>query len=148
MTYHPDLSPFSSIIKHIHDIPLVSIGWLDSSQAFVQGETSDLFRDKLLALCANHHPVIIHLGYHLCQFCPGPAHIMPIKYKGRVSYPGNSYIFVLGQKIIYVAPNLLYHYVVAHNYLPPKEFIEAVLKSPLPDSKEYKIFSTELVFKR
>lgn len=27
---------------------------------------------------------------------------------------------------IYVAPDLLYHYITGHHYLPPRQFIEAV----------------------
>lgn len=36
----------------------------------------------------------------------------------RVGLPGGRW---------YAAPNLVYHYVTAHNYRPPDEFIEAVL---------------------
>jgi hypothetical protein len=32
---------------------------------------------------------------------------------------------------------MIYHYVVDHHYLPPEEFISAVLDGPLPDSPEY-----------
>ena len=36
----------------------------------------------------------------------------------------------------YAAPNLIYHY-VADGYLPPDEFIQAVMHGPLPDSIDY-----------
>ena len=39
--------------------------------------------------------------------------------------------------VTYAAPNLIYHYIVDHHYLPPEEFIRAVLEGPLPDSPEY-----------
>ena len=37
----------------------------------------------------------------------------------------------------YAAPNLIYHYVVDHQYLPPDAFVRAVLDGPLPGSPEY-----------
>ena len=51
---------------------------------------------------------------------------------------GSQEIRILGSDgIIYAAPNLIYHYVVDHNYLPPKEFIEALINSPLPEAIEF-----------
>lgn len=29
---------------------------------------------------------------------------------------------------VFVAPNLIVHYIEAHSYLPPREFVEAVLR--------------------
>jgi hypothetical protein len=37
-------------------------------------------------------------------------------------------IYVPGRNGIYVAPSLIYHYVVDHHYQPPAEFMEAVLQ--------------------
>ncbi|WP_338285215.1 hypothetical protein [Luteolibacter sp. LG18] len=42
---------------------------------------------------------------------------------------GNGEIRVRGADgVIYGAPTLIYHYVVAHDYLPPAAFIEAVCR--------------------
>ena len=38
--------------------------------------------------------------------------------------------------MIYAAPNLIYHYVKEHRYLPPMEFINAVL-SAARDSRDW-----------
>lgn len=35
----------------------------------------------------------------------------------------------MGRGVGYAAPELIAHYVEAHDYLPPTEFIEAVLSS-------------------
>ena len=40
---------------------------------------------------------------------------------------GSAEIRVRGANRVYAAPELVYHYVVAHQYKPPREFIEAVL---------------------
>jgi hypothetical protein len=57
-------------------------------------------------------------GFHGCEFCRW------IKAKG------NGEIHVVGSDgITYVAPALIVHYMASHKYLPPKEFIDAVLSS-------------------
>jgi len=38
---------------------------------------------------------------------------------------------------VYAAPNLLYHYVTAHHYKPPAEFVLALKKGPCPPDPEY-----------
>ena len=38
---------------------------------------------------------------------------------------------------VYAAPNLMFHYIVDHSYLPPSEFIDAVLKGPRPSHPSY-----------
>lgn len=40
---------------------------------------------------------------------------------------GQAEIRVAGGDLIYAAPTLIYHYVEAHDYRPPVEFIERVL---------------------
>ncbi len=44
---------------------------------------------------------------------------------------------------VYAAPDLIYHYVVAHHYRPPDEFIQAVMETPLPGSQEYEVLKRE-----
>jgi hypothetical protein len=39
--------------------------------------------------------------------------------------------------VLFVAPEMIVHYVEQHQYAPPKEFVAAVLRSPLPDEQEY-----------
>jgi hypothetical protein len=36
-------------------------------------------------------------------------------------------------EVTYVAPNLIYHYVVAHQYLPPDVFLDALRSLALPN---------------
>ena len=50
---------------------------------------------------------------------------------------GVSNVYVPGNAVIYVAPSLVAHYVDAHEYQPPKEFMEAVLQCPPMRSMEY-----------
>ena len=41
----------------------------------------------------------------------------------------------MGQAVIYAAPDLIYHYVKEHRYLPPTDFINAVLSAR--DSRDW-----------
>jgi hypothetical protein len=46
---------------------------------------------------------------------------------------GSAEIRVFGKRgKIYAAPNMLYHYVTAHQYKPPDEFLHALKESPCP----------------
>lgn len=38
---------------------------------------------------------------------------------------------------LYAAPNLIFHYVEAHDYLPPQEFMDALFAGPLPPNNIY-----------
>ena len=50
---------------------------------------------------------------------------------------GSAVIMVFGKEGIYVAPNLIYHYVTIHHYKPPEEFLRALKHSPSPPDPEY-----------
>jgi hypothetical protein len=66
-------------------------------------------------------------GYHTCEFC------------GRAHGTGN--FGVLSDDLLFVAPEMVVHYVREHGYRPPAEFIAAVLHSPLPDTEEYQLLT-------
>jgi len=50
--------------------------------------------------------------------------------------------------LLYVAPEMISHYVVDHDYLPPSELIEAVLRSPIPGTEEYTVCITRFRHER
>jgi hypothetical protein len=91
----------------------VAIGWLDIGHPFSKGVTSPESRLKLGELCRN--PVRRTRGFHTCPFC----------IEGNVR--GNGEIHVVSSTgEVFVAPALIWHYVVVHDYRPPDQFIEAV----------------------
>jgi hypothetical protein len=61
-------------------------------------------------------PVNQTRGIHCCPFC-----------KGEVLPTGSYEMRVAGACEVYAAPSLVHHYVVAHGYRPPDEFIAAVM---------------------
>jgi hypothetical protein len=64
------------------------------------------------------------MGGHTCEFC------------GRAY--GHANLAVASESVLYIAPELVLHYVRAHSYLPPEEFVQAVLSAPLPGSDEFR----------
>ena len=66
------------------------------------------------------------MGYHECEFWDLPRPELPIG-NGEIHVPGAA------RTIAYAAPQMLPHYVEAHRYLPPGEFIEAVLAYRAPE---------------
>lgn len=105
------------------------MGWLKKGQRFAVGETADEFRERLAEFArewshssrACGWPVCA--GPHLCSLC------------GAVL--GTGEFGVPGKEVLYVAPSLISHYTEAHNYCPPNQFIEAVLRCPSFSSPEY-----------
>ena len=112
-----DLSPYAYHCPEQEPAGTVNIGWLDPFHAFPRGPTSEAFRAKLGRICTLKHLRVNQTrGFHRCPFCRGP------------NRPGGSYeVRVTGRERVYAAPVLVHHYVTAHDYRPPDEFVEAVL---------------------
>lgn len=111
MTYFPDLTPHSYSAYTVED-GVLNVGWLGEGNSFLTGDVPGKFVSALKTLCSC--PILLHRGMHNCEYC------------GKES--GNGQIRVChSNRIWYAAPTMVYHYVVSHRYLPPVEFIEAVL---------------------
>jgi hypothetical protein len=111
MAYYADLSPYEYALDEPPDT--VNIGWLEPRRPYPTGTTPEAFRARLRDLCGQ--PMNLTIGYHTCLFCQDgqPAR-------------GSGEIRVSGDGKVYAAPALVHHYVEAHGYKPPEEFIEAV----------------------
>jgi len=108
----------------------VNIGWLDAAEPFTTGDVPPEFVDRLTELCAK--PVNLTRGFHYCNLCQVPEGQYPEPV--TVATPsgdvlvGHGEIRVTGDdRVTYAAPDLVVHYVTAHRYRPPQEFIDAVL---------------------
>ncbi len=120
MAFFPDLSPYT---YDDDGSEAVNVGWLEKEQPFPVGETSEQFQANLARLCEQAGrrrvgQVDIYVGTcgsHRCDFCSDPTAVSSTEVRIR------------GSINTYAAPKLIHHYVAAHYYLPPSEFIEAVL---------------------
>lgn len=136
--YYPDLSPYPHDKSSEVDRPILCIGWLARKYPYTQGEVPIAFMEQLWIFCCNS--VFYTLGYHRCPFCRNSSFGVLVQRSGRELRLGSGEIRVVGKRAIYAAPNLIYHYVEAHHYSPPDEFIQAVLEGPLPGTPEYELF--------
>ena len=127
IVYFEDLTPYS----YGRSTPaenVLNVGWLSLGQPFTTGSTSERFVAELAVLAAD--PVDITRGIHLCEFCPPPPRTLTPAGLPMIDPIdgtfGNGEIRVTSGEVTYVAPVLILHYVVAHRYLPPTEFVRAV----------------------
>lgn len=122
MAYYEDLSPYN--YSH-HSKKEFNVGWLQKGQPFPIGEVTAGFIDRLNLYLNSDFTLFHYMGDHDCEFCD--------KYESAsceirvVSADGK----------IYAAPELIKHYILDHSYLPPQEFIDAVMTGPIPGSPEY-----------
>ncbi|MBL8019922.1 MAG: hypothetical protein JNM27_09670 [Leptospirales bacterium] len=112
----PDLSPYS----YGREIPGVqAVGWLSEKKSFPVGTVNAETLHKIRALAIDTRWNVMR-GTHQCEIC-GPGG------------PGcNSELAVpdRARGIVYSAPSLITHYIEAHGYRPPDEFLEAVEAAP------------------
>ena len=135
MTYFQDLSPY----RYFHDdlYGCKNVGWLDPAYPFPTAPPDPAFLAKLWEFCK----VSVHQtrGWHLCPFCPAAESIIRAERNGEHLRLGTSEIrvFSLDDRTPYAAPTLIYHYVEAHLYAPPEEFVRAVLEGASPNDRKY-----------
>ena len=134
MAYYPDMSPCPYFGKGTAD-KLVSVGWLDSEHAIPTGETNELFMDKLIDLLVKPWAPMYLLGYADCPFCAMDSY--GVRYKDKKIVVGALNLFVPGDGFLYAAPSMIAHYILVHNYAPPADFRDAVLRCPPMSSPEY-----------
>jgi hypothetical protein len=126
MSFFPDLGRESLVASGDH---VRAIGWLHPDHPYSKGTVPAEFLTRLKELIARSSDSAKALyfgafaGFHTCEFC------------GRTHGIGN--FGVPSGDLLFVAPEMLVHYIEQHGYSPPTEFVAAVLRSPLPDTEEY-----------
>lgn len=142
MTYYPDLTPYvySSEFVRLHSY---NVGWLDGAEQFARGDAPHLFLERLLEFCEVCFAK--SRGWHTCNLCVGQEGWIKVPIGEKAIALGTAEIRVIGKSgKIYCAPNLIYHYVAHHKYVPPKEFIEAVMLGSKPSETEYSEYFAKL----
>ena len=133
MTWYPDLSEETMIISGPH---VRAVGWLDNDHDLPTGTVSGEFVGKLSSitkvgditmsgLYEDPFDLLLsrYFGFHTCELC--------------LNFHSGDNIVVPAEKVLYVAPVMILHYVEEHQYLPPKAFVDAVLEAPVPGSESY-----------
>jgi hypothetical protein len=127
--YFEDLSPYCYLMKLGLD-NVLNVGWLDASHPFDNGDRSFSFASTLRAVVAEpHENADVHVnrmrGVHPCNLC-GEENLPIRDHRGLRYNLGMSEIWIPGDGLWYAAPSMVLHYVEAHRYLPPREFVLAV----------------------
>jgi hypothetical protein len=132
MTQFADLSPYTYIRVSSTE---KNVGWLGESSMFDTMERDELLLEMLWRHCKIS--VAQTRGIHECELCRLSRSYIAER-NGERLLLGSAEIRVISLAgSVYAAPNLIYHYVQAHQYRPPMEFIDAVLKGLTPGSKGY-----------
>jgi hypothetical protein len=126
MAHFPDMSTRTQIASS----PFIrAVGWLSAAEPFATGDARPEFVTKLRTLATEWGASTVALGWpvacgwHTCELC------------GTFRASGN--FGVPGDRVLYVAPEMVAHYVETHRYAPPDAFIDAVLACPRADTAEY-----------
>jgi hypothetical protein len=129
MTYFPDLGRSSYVAAGAH---VRAVGWLHPDHPFTKGEVPAEFLDRLKEFQSRPSGRDLFCfpgsgGLHCCEFC------------GRVHGGGN--VAIPSGELLYIFPSMLLHYVQAHGYRPPDEFIAALMASPFEDTEEFDLLT-------
>jgi hypothetical protein len=135
MPYFPDLSEYEHLPSQILRAGQRNVGWLGKGNRFATEQPTDRFLDRLWDYCLWSFNQT--RGRHLCEFCVGE---MPriTERSGHQLLLGSAEIRVISNSgEIFASPNLVYHYIAAHNYHPPQVFLDAIISGPRPTSQVY-----------
>lgn len=127
MTYRAELSNDAYIMCGDY---ARSVGWISSAHPFATGNVTPdaVWRLKEFAQgdldCEDAFGWPLAMSWsETCELC--------LREEGRI-------FAVPAGALLYVAPSIIVHYVEAHRYLPPTEFIAALFASSLPGTEDYR----------
>jgi hypothetical protein len=120
--YYPDLSTECQL--GIGD-DIRAIGWLSKDHQYRKGYVPNEFTVKLRQHCEEAWEPFMSMGVHICEFCE------------RDPDENGSNIWIPAKRVVYIAPAMILHYVICHEYQPPLEFIDAVLACPQQGSSDF-----------
>src|SRR5260370_18393242 len=135
MTYFEDLSDYIYGGSRFRSLGTKSVGWLEPGYKFPRATPTNDLLDVVWEYCKIS--IAQTRGLHNCEFCPPGDWFFAERHGERLTL-GSSEIRVFGTDgVIYAAPTLLYHYISAHHYKPPDEFVRALVAGPRPPNQEY-----------
>lgn len=106
---------------------LRAVGWLEAGHPFATAPVPPGFVARLEALQRIAWQPIVAAGPHFCDLCP----------KRGAAGSENLWLPSKEQELVFVAPELISHYVSAHGYQPPSAFIDAVLACPWSEHAQF-----------
>ena len=125
MAWFADLSPCTYFGEECAT-SLRSVGWLERGRPFVTGAVNSEVFVRLVEIIKDPWQPPFFAGFHRCDLC---------LYEGDSA--GVKNVFIPGDGVVFVCPELIAHYMNAHWYRPPDEFCRAVLSCPAMRSVLY-----------
>jgi len=136
MAYFKDLSDYSYFRSGFCCAGMKNIGWLERGHDFEEATPDEGILDLLWEHCKIS--VAQTRGIHECDLCAPPKTVYASRKELVRFLLGTSEIRVFSKKgEKYAAPTLIYHYVHAHHYKPPDEFLRALEEGPGPRGQDY-----------
>lgn len=106
------------------------VGWLTKDQLFAKGKVDTQVLDRLWEFCKQ--PLGQGIRKNACQLCPPGTPIL-VEYNGEQQDLSRWRLLLLcNDQAAYLAPHVIFHYITAHQYLPPQEFLDVIMSMPLP----------------
>jgi len=109
MAYYKDLTPYEYWNNPGH---ILNVGWLEEGNPFSIGYFPG--REQVLGKLKSMDRGHLCKGFHRCDFCNNESGNGEYRVKGKN-----------GKE--YSSPAMIIHYIEEHLYIPPLEWIEAVL---------------------
>lgn len=125
MTVYRDLTKYSHMVEPYEFDNVLNVGWIDPRGSFPIGVVSAPIKEALLNIAFGRFaakPVVEpNRAPPVCPACGGAVRI---EREGRILTDSELWIPAEGKT--YASPILVIHYIEAHNYLPPQEFLDAI----------------------
>ena len=109
------------------EVMMTAVGWLENGKPYATGKSPESLVGKLQEFITTQELNFVFLGIHICDQCD----------LGYIENAGSKTCFIYHQDKVYFFPDLIIHYIENHSYLPPGEFIEAVLEPTPQETLEY-----------
>jgi len=94
-----------------------AIGYLDITEPYEKGIVSQIFVNKLKQIW-DLGLTLASLGHHTCEFCEG---------KEKATSSSEKTLVDKENKIKYIFPKMIFHYMEVHEFKPSNEFIKCVM---------------------
>lgn len=127
MSWFPDMGTVTMIDAGDH---VRAVGWLSADHPYPRGEVPAGVAARVREFAGKWRDSTPALGWSIFRGLHGCELGDRFMAYGNFGVPDGDRLFV--------APEMLPHYIEAHGYRPPDEFITAVMASPLPGTAEYR----------
>lgn len=124
----PDLQPYRDEKQFTTYREVLCIGWLYSNASFSAGTVITEVIEKLKLLLTSNAATNHDRSITPCYLCDSRERV-EVDIDGGKIYLGSSEIWIpsFGHHV-YAMPDMIYHYIQKHAYLPPIEFLESLDK--------------------